>query len=301
LVATGRVEEARAILAEHHGNGDANCLLVRYELAEIIESLKSDGVKKSGKWKEWFVSSGNRRRLAIIMFLPVMTQLSGNGVISYYLHLVLNSIGITNSKDQLVINATLLILELIAAVVIASYCDIAGRRRMFMIGVLGMLGSFVIWTILSALAQQSGFQTAGLSGGVLAMIFIFEIPYHIIGPLAPTFLTEVAPYALRSKASGIFQLMGQIVGLFNNYVNPIALTAIGWKYYIVFCCVLTVEFIVVYFFFPETRGLSLEEISVMFEGADAAVGHAALRKNDTEDPASFGQKHVTDETMDVKS
>jgi hypothetical protein len=69
----------------------------------------------------------------------------------------------------------------------------------------------------------------------------------------------------------------------------------------VFCCVLTVEFIVVYFFFPETRGLSLEEISVMFEGADAAVGHAALRKNDTEDPASFGQKHVTDETMDVKS
>lgn len=34
---------------------------------------------------------------------------------------------------------------------------------------------------------------------------------------------------------------------FNNYVNPVALDEISWKYYIVYCCWLSFELIVVYF------------------------------------------------------
>lgn len=299
LVARGRIEEARAVLTEYHGAGDSDCLLVRYELAEIREALKEDTLKKSASWKQWFVTKGNLHRFGIILFVPVITQLSGNAVISYYLHLILSSINITDPKDQLVINATLLILELVAAVTVAAFCDIAGRRRLYFVGIAGMLGSFVIWTVLSALAQQGGFQNPGLSRGVLAMIYIFEIPYHIVAPISPLYVTEIAPYELRSKASGLFQFMGQVVGLFNNYVNPIALTAIGWKYYIVFCAVLTLEFVVVYFFFPETRGLGLEEIAVVFDGPDAVIGNAALRKEDEEDPKRVDRKKAAEESMDL--
>ncbi|KAH8551147.1 general substrate transporter [Umbelopsis sp. PMI_123] len=298
LVAKGRIEEARAVLGEYHGAGDADCLLVRYELAEIQEALKADYLKKTTKWSEWFRTKGNRKRLAIIMFIPVMTQLSGNAVVSYYLHLILNSINITSSKDQLVINATLLVLELVSAVVVAAFCDMAGRRRVFMTGIIGMLVCFIPWTILSAQAQQGNFSNPALSRGVLAMIYLFEIPYHIVSPISPLFVMEVSPYELRSKASTIFQLMGQVAAVFNNYVNPIALTAIGWKYYIVFCCIITLQFVVVYFFFPETRGLSLEEISVLFEGQDAAVGNANFRRRDAEDPAVVEGKEA-DDTLEV--
>jgi hypothetical protein len=74
---------------------------------------------------------------------------------------------------------------------------------------------------------------------------------------------------------------------FNNYVNPIALQNISWKYYILICCWLAVEFVFVYFvgylgrvfcinrseiyyrysqqFFVETRYTPLEEIAVYFD------------------------------------
>lgn len=58
---------------------------------------------------------------------------------------------------------------------------------------------------------------------------------------------------------------------FNTFVNPIALEAIGWKYYIVFVVVLIAMCITTYFFYPETRGYSLEQMAFIFDGEDAAV------------------------------
>lgn len=42
--------------------------------------------------------------------------------------------------------------------------------------------------------------------------------------------------------------------VFNQYVNPIALDALNWKYYIVFCCFLACEFVFCWFFIKETKG-----------------------------------------------
>ena len=45
---------------------------------------------------------------------------------------------------------------------------------------------------------------------------------------------------------------------FNQYINPIALDKIQWKYYIVYTLWLAVELAVVYFFYIETRNTPLE-------------------------------------------
>jgi sugar porter (SP) family MFS transporter len=300
LVAQGRIEEARTILVQYHGAGDEDSLLVRLELEEIQAALQSENIKKSGKWSQWLKTKGNRHRLGIIMFIPVITQLSGNRIISYYLHLILNGINITTTRDQLIINATLLASEVISAVGIASYCEMFGRRRYFLIGIIGMLISFIPWTVLSALAQEGNFSNPGYGIGVVAMIYIFMVPYHIVAPLANLFMTEVAPYELRSKASAIFSLTGNVIGLFSSYVNPIAMDAIGWKYYIVYCCVIAVQIIVVYFYFPETKGLSLEEVSVIFEGEAAAVGAGAYRHGDVEDPVAGQLTQSSDEKLGME-
>ena len=44
------------------------------------------------------------------------------------------------------------------------------------------------------------------------------------------------------------------------------MNAIGWHYYIVFCCLLGILFAIVWFMFPETKGHSLEEIAQIFDG-----------------------------------
>lgn len=47
-----------------------------------------------------------------------------------------------------------------------------------------------------------------------------------------------------------------------NYINPIGIQNLQWRYYIltiVFACVI---WVLIYFTFVETRGLSLEEIAI---------------------------------------
>jgi hypothetical protein len=58
---------------------------------------------------------------------------------------------------------------------------------------------------------------------------------------------------------------------FNTFVNPIALGKIGWKYYFVFIAVLVAFWLTAYFFYPETRGFTLEQMAVIFDGEDAEV------------------------------
>jgi hypothetical protein len=55
---------------------------------------------------------------------------------------------------------------------------------------------------------------------------------------------------------------------FNQYVNPIALNNLSWKYYIFYCGFLAFEVVVVYYFYVETRYIPLEEVAKYFDGDD---------------------------------
>jgi MFS family permease len=83
--------------------------------------------------------------------------------------------------------------------------------------------------------------------------------------------------------------IGLIIG---QVVNPVALSSIGWKHYIVFCCILAVLFVTIWFLFPETKNRSLEEIAEIFDGTTQMQGHGDAGKGavDTqmiEDAAQF--------------
>ena len=61
-------------------------------------------------------------------------------------------------------------------------------------------------------------------------------------------------------------LLSNVSLMFNLFVNPIALENIQWRYYIVYCVILAVSVVFVFFFIPETANLSLEHISEIFKG-----------------------------------
>lgn len=56
-----------------------------------------------------------------------------------------------------------------------------------------------------------------------------------------------------------------------RYVNPIGLQALQWKFYFVYIVILVIECLCIFFLFPETRGPSLEEIAIIFDGSNAMV------------------------------
>lgn len=54
-----------------------------------------------------------------------------------------------------------------------------------------------------------------------------------------------------------------------NYLNPIALERIGWRYYVVIDVVIAVALVNVYFTYPETSRITLEEVGIIFDGKHA--------------------------------
>lgn len=194
-----------------------------------------------------------------------MAQLEGNALISYYLHIILNNLGITSSVQQLDINLGLNVWSFIFSIFVVTIADRYKRRTMFLTGLSLMLTCYIIFTILSALNQNQNYKNKGLAGGTIAFIYLFNGFYHICSCITSPYILELSPYALRAKGASIYQLTGNTAGLFNNYVNPIAMVAIQWKYYVVWCVWLFCLILIVYFFFPETAGYSLEEIDVLFD------------------------------------
>jgi MFS family permease len=96
--------------------------------------------------------------------------------------------------------------------------------------------------------------------------------------LIASYTTEILPFNLRAKGFTIMEVALYGALFFNQYVNPIALDAIAWKYYIFYCCFLLFEVIVIYFLYVETRYVPLEEITKLFDGEDiATVANAELK------------------------
>lgn len=69
---------------------------------------------------------------------------------------------------------------------------------------------------------------------------------------------------------------------FNQYVNPVALADIRWKYYIVYAVWLGFETYVVWQFYIETKNTPLEEIVKHFDGENALVGGTAATEKGRE-------------------
>lgn len=146
LVAKGRDDEARAILVKHHAAGDNDSILVEHEMAQIRDAVRNENNSERRPTIKKMVSSPiNRRRLLISAITALAAQWSGNTVVSYYLVLVLDGVGIKNAYDQSLINGGLQIFNLLATVGCgAMLVDKLGRRKLFQWSAIGMCASYTV-------------------------------------------------------------------------------------------------------------------------------------------------------------
>lgn len=272
LVAKGRSDEARSILLKWHGGGrsedEETVAFIEFEMKQIKESVvEEQEALRQTSYIDLLRTAGNRRRTLIAVIVGFFAQWNGVGVVSYYLTLVLNTIGITNTTDQTLINGCLQIFNWLAAIMAgALMIDRLGRRTLFLVSVAGMFFSYIAWTVLTGLFTSNSTKYHDLAPAVVAFIFICYFFYDIAwSPLLLAYPVEIFPYTLRSRGVAVTYASTFIGLIISQFVNPIAMSHLGWKYYIVFCCILFVLFFVIYFLFPETKGHSLEEIAEVFE------------------------------------
>jgi len=270
LVKKGRNEEALQIMTKFHANGNPDDPYVKFEMDQILLSLEEELMNKETRWKDLYSTPGNRKRTNVVILVGLFSQWSGNSLTSYYLTGILTAVGITSPFDQQLVNFCKTIWSFAVTLIAALYVYKFRRRSVFLASSSGMLFAFTLWLILSALYSSTG--NVNLGYGVIVMIFIHSLCYAPSWlALLYTYTVEISPISLRARIQmvlGIAQLAALVV---SQYVNPIALNAIGWKFYFVYEVILIIEVIIIYFYFPEPAGTTLEEAAATLSGSTKAV------------------------------
>ncbi|CAZ81962.1 unnamed protein product [Tuber melanosporum] len=276
LIAQGRDEEAIEILAKYHGEGDRHSSVVQAEFREMSEQI---GTECSDKiwwdYRDLVNTRAARYRLGLVATVAFFGQWSGNNVVSYYMPTMFQQTGIDSSDTRLVLNGIYPVFCMFAAIWGATLLDKLGRRPMLIVATAFTVVCFSIITAGTAVSSTS----KGASYAVIAFIYIFGMVYSwAYTPLQTLYSTEVLETRTRAKGSGLNFLFVNIAMCVNIFAAPVAMEAIGWRYYIVFIGWNCFEVFVIWMWFVETAGHTLEQISEIFESRNPVKMSLETRK-----------------------
>jgi len=178
---------------------------------------------------------------------------------------MIQNAGITSKNKQLLINAINPIFSMMGAVYGATLLDRLGRRFMMLAGLGGGLIAYILLTAFTAASEHN----SNLSYGVIVSIYLFGIVFAWgFTPLQTLYAVECLENRTRAKGSGLNFLFLNVAMVVNTYGISVGIAKIGWKLYVVYIVWIVVELVTIYFFFVETAGKTLEEMSEIFNAVE---------------------------------
>lgn len=266
LISQGRNEAARAVLTKYHGEGNPDHPLVKLQMAEMEYQISTEGSdKKWWDYRELAATRAQRRRLICVLTMAVFGQWSGNSVTSYYLPVMLENAGITSQNKKLLLNGINSPLCFIASVTGTMFLDKAGRRPLLMYSLMGCLLCFSILTPVSKYADQHKNDAAAANTSI-AFIYLFGIIFSSAWtPLSPMYVVECLETNTRAKGKALAQFFTACASVIIQYASGPAFQHLHYYFYIFFICWDIIELIVIYFFWPETKDRTLEELDELFQ------------------------------------
>ncbi|PVH67971.1 general substrate transporter [Cadophora sp. DSE1049] len=272
LVSKGRKEEAWRMVCKYHGNNDETDELALFEFEEINSAVNdSETLRNSFKaglatLTALVKTPGNRKRTAILIWAALISQLSGNAFVSYYLSPILTSVGLTTDLQQTLINATSQMLSWFSALYFATLPAKVGRRTLFLASLICILICDISITVGSATFQQDNSNKAA-AYTVVVFLYLFSPAYNLgLNGNLGLYIPEILPYESRTTGLAVFYFAQGCFSILSSFTTPIGLENLKWKFYVIFVIWVVVEFGVVYVLFPETKGPSLEDIAIIFDG-----------------------------------
>ncbi len=257
-------EEAFAILVKHHGEGDPNHPLPIAEYHEMCEALRQEKEIRHKGLRLFSETPANRKRLFILVSLPSSGSGAEPGSYRTMLTKILSSIGIEGQKKQTRLNRIVTTVNYVTSVLAVLFATQVGRRVLFVGG-----GIFMWLQPRSASPPPSPSTRRGVpshrAGRLSASSLIYNTAYNFC--LIPTlylYSTEILPYRLRAMGLSISVFTTKASLFFSQFVNPIGMASIGWKYYLVYVVVGCHRSLDHVPGLPETRGHSLETMPEVF-------------------------------------
>jgi MFS family permease len=223
-----------------------------------------DSWKSTIDYRKLFNTRSARLRSYLIIAISWFGQFSGNNISSFYMPQMLTAVGITSASTKILLNAIYAITGWGAAIAGARCHDIFGRRKMLMGACLAMSVWLAMMAVCTAVYQRT--PNHGVSSANIFFIYVFGATFAFgFTPVQALYATEVAANELRAKSMGMANFVSSVSGFVNQFATPVALERITFWFYVFFAFWDLIQFTIIYFFFVETKGRTLEELIAVFE------------------------------------
>ncbi len=237
------IDEALAVLSEM-GAPDP-----KTELAEIQAAIAAENASAHEPVFQWKY----RYPLFLAITIGAFNQLAGINAIFYYMHSIFAAAGfgqLSGDLQAVVIGATNFIFTLVGM----SLIDHFGRKSLLILGAIGTsacLGG-VAWI----------FNTNSHQGALLSLLMVYVAFFSLSqGAVIWVYIGEVFPTSVRSKGQGVGSASHWITNTIISFAFPVLVHRFSEGTPFAFFAVATlVQLIVVTFFYPETKGHTLEEL-----------------------------------------
>ncbi|KAF9888247.1 Solute carrier 2 (Facilitated glucose transporter) member 8 [Aspergillus nanangensis] len=170
------------------------------------------------------------------------------------------------------------IINVVTTVPAILIIDKVGRKALLICGSIGMFACQLITGIIVAKFQHDweGHVAAGWAAVVMIWLYIMNFAYSW-GPASWTLIAEIFPLSIRAKGTSISASSNWMNNFVIAFITPPMLSSITWGTYIFFCVWCAIGGLFIFFFFPETKGKTLEEMDVVFGATTSSDDMAALR------------------------
>jgi len=242
LVTQGRIDEARSVL-QMMGSPESEA-----ELREIIDSIHLERAAKS----EPVFSMKYRLPLILAITIGMFNQLSGINAILYYLNQIFEQAGFSKLSGDLqavAIGFTNLIFTFIGMAVI----DRVGRKTLLLIGSVGT--GFCLAGVAYVFATNQ--HKSALLWLLVTYIAFFAVSQ---GAVIWVYIGEVFPNRVRAKGQSIGSSAHWIMNAIIAFIFPRMAADSGAYPFMFFAAMMAVQFFVVLFIYPETKGYTLEQM-----------------------------------------
>ena len=241
LVKKGRIDEAREVLRLI---GEEN---YEQELKDIVESIDAEHVTSDALFTAKY-----RVPIFLAISIGMFNQLSGINAILYYLNAIFEHAGFSKVSGDLqavAIGATNLLFTMLAMSVI----DKVGRKKLLLIGSVG--------TALCLGGVAVIFLTGRLEN-LLVWMLVGYIAFFAFsqGAVIWVYISEVFPNRVRAKGQSLGSFSHWIMNALISWTFPLMAASSGGYPFVFFSAMMVLQFFVVLSFYPETKGISLEDM-----------------------------------------
>ncbi|HXM95131.1 MAG TPA: sugar porter family MFS transporter [Candidatus Dormibacteraeota bacterium] len=241
LVKKQRIDEAREVLRMI---GEEN---YEQELQEIVTSIDAEHAANDSlfSWKY-------RLPIFLAVSIGMFNQLSGINAILYYLNDIFAYAGfnkVSSDLQAVAIGATNLLFTMIAMTVI----DRIGRKTLLLIGSVGTA---------ACLAGVAAIFFTGRHQNLLVWLLVGYIAFFAFsqGAVIWVFISEVFPNRVRAKGQSLGSFAHWFMNALISGIFPLLASSSGGYPFVFFAAMMVLQFFVVLFVYPETKGVSLEKM-----------------------------------------